>query len=769
MAKVRGGYAYLTEEQRVFKRYLKRIAFSITGRHFDVCFISDGESLGYTSGEEPRTIFLAWGHPYYKGLSDKEVKFFIMGIFAHELLHQLYTDFDYTRRRISKMPSESVASVFMKFANTLEDPAIEHRAPEAYGGNLLAALRYTIRQIYDKAPDVSHSGSAFGELMSALIDFGDVGFVKGSFTSEDAYKTFIQIAPLYNKGINERSGKKRIDIAEKCMEIARPLWEEELKEDEELREALKELLNSLMSQMGKTSDQANPDDDDPGDGSGSDGQSEDQSDENLSPEEQKAKERREKTLEKIAEAAKEMGLGNPNDDPDNAGKQDSDDRSGSGPDSKESDKESDKNSEGMKNIPEKADKKSDKGTDDMEGSSKGTDTGTSDADTSSSDKTDSDLSGNTGDEKETSENSPASSSKGGKGTGSKPSMHSFDLSPEEKEQERRENIKAAKRNAEDLARNLKQLSAEIDHEQQEMDKESRESADTEKLPDVSCEPLYNGKTAKIMNVKAGDPKDIFRYTGSSTLYAEMVAKNRGKIKKLSKGLKAIFETEKEESRRSTSGQYNIVRGSIATTSRIFDKRRDPGDKADTAVAVAIDCSGSMMNENKYLAARDAACILGEALRECNIPHYMFGFTADCAGADAYHVHYVTWKTWRSAKAHESLSEIFPESDNFDSYAVTYAQELLKEVPQKNKVLIMISDGLPASYAYRSISDGVKKTSKAIKEAKKTASVCGIAIGNDIDSEVLQSMYGANFIHIGRTEDFSNVVIKRLLKTIDNLK
>lgn len=692
MAKVRGGYAYLTEEQRVFKRYLERIAFSITGRHFDVCFISDGESLGYTSGEEPRTIYLAWGHPYYKGLSDKEVKFFIMGIFAHELLHQLYTDFDYTRRRISKMPSESVASVFMKFANTLEDPAIEHRAPEAYGGNLLAALRYTIRQIYDKAPDVSHSGGAFEELMSALIDFGDVGFVKGSFTSEDAYKTFIQIAPLYNKGINERSGKKRIDIAEECMEIARPLWEEELKKDEEMREALKELLNSLMSQMGKTSDQANPDDDDSGDGSGSDEQSEDQSNENLSPEEQKAKERREKTLEKIAEAAKEMGLGNSDDDSDNAG-----------------------------------------------------------------------------DEKGTSENSPSSSSKGGKGTGSESSMHSFDLSPEEKEQERRENIKAAKRNAEELARNLEQLSAEIDHEQQEMDKESRESADMEKLPDVSCEPLYNGKTAKIMNVKAGDPKDIFRYTGSSTLYAEMVAKNRGKIKKLSKGLKAIFETEKEESRRSTSGQYNIVRGSIATTSRIFDKRRDPGDKADTAVAVAIDCSGSMMNENRYLAARDAACILGEALRECNIPHYMFGFTADCAGADAYHVHYVTWKTWRSAKAHESLSEIFPESDNFDSYAVTYAQELLKEVPQKNKVLIMISDGLPASYAYRSISDGVKKTSKAIKEAKKTASVCGIAIGNDTDSEILQSMYGANFIHIGRTEDFSNVVIKRLLKTIDNLK
>ena len=85
------------------------------------------------------------------------------------------------------------------------------------------------------------------------------------------------------------------------------------------------------------------------------------------------------------------------------------------------------------------------------------------------------------------------------------------------------------------------------------------------------------------------------------------------------------------------------------------------------------------------------------------------------------------------------------------------------------MLIVISDGLPAAYAYSSMREGKRITGEEIEKVKKFASVCGVAIGHDVDGEALQEMYGANFVQIENIDDFSNMVIKRFLKTIKGLR
>lgn len=795
-------YAYYSQEQCVYKHYLERIAYGITGKDYGVEFINDGRSIGYTSGDEPRTIYLAWRHPYYEKMSDDERKFFILGVFAHELLHQLYTDFDYTEKKIRFLMNESLASVFMSHANTLEDPAIEHRAPEAYGGTLLAALRFTIRKIYELSPGIEESGSAYMQYINALINLGDVGFVKGEFTYDEAYETFVKVAPLFCKGIFERSGKKRLDIASECMELSRPLWEKEIKKNEEMREALKELLKELMEHMGKTSSSANPEDSDSSDSESSDSDDSgagDSDDSNLSDEEKELKNRMEKTLEKIKEAAEELKK----DDEKENNSSDPSGNKGSEASEKDQEEQSPQDGKGGKESDEEAEPSSDQdnssgkgeGNDEksVDKSSDGKDSSDSDeqssldqetgSDNSSDQETDSDSSESNSSKENSSSETSKNQNDGDSGSDNSegdnkvnnPSFngepmdknyrHSFDISDKEKKEITE---KEAEQYSKELFTAVKDLKNDLKNEEIKMNAEEEASKAEDELMDVE-EKRSDGKEVVCTNVTAGDSRDVFKSMASPETYTEMVSSNRGKINRLSKSLKNIFEAEKEDNRRGTSGNYNILRGSTSTTSRIFDKRRDPGDKADTAVVVAIDCSGSMSYENRYLAARDTACIIGEALMNCNIPHYMFGFTADVAGEDAYHVHYVTWKNWKSRKAHENLAEIAPNSNNYDSYAVKYAGELLKKAPQKNKVLIVISDGLPAAYAYSSMREGKRITGEEIEKVKKFASVCGVAIGHDVDGEALQEMYGANFVQIENIDDFSNMVIKRFLKTIKGLR
>lgn len=753
--KVPGLYKYYSQDQRVYKHYLERIACGITGRDYAVEFIDDGESIGYTSGDEPRTIYLAWQHPYYSKMKKDEKKLFILGVFGHELLHQLYTDFDYTEKKISLMMNESLASIFMSHANVLEDPAIEHRAPEVYGGTLLTALRFSIKKIYELSPGVEDSSSAYIQYLNALVNLGDVGFVKGEFTYDEAYETFVKVAPLFCKGIYERSGRKRIDIASECMELSRPLWEKELKENEEMREALRELLKELMKHMGKTSSSANPDSSDKPEENGDDSE--------LSEEEKELKNRMEKTLEKIKEAAEELEKEKGKDSPDSSGSKGSnasEDENSNDENSKDGNSENgNSNDEDSKDGNSKYGNSKDGKGSDAEGSDK---SDKENPDLKNSDGKDDDSSDPHDDSSEKREaNKPSFNS----GSIEKNYHHSFDVSEKEKEEISTEE---AERYSKELFTAVKDLESDLKGEEAKMDTEEESAKAEDDLTEVE-DRRSDGRKVVCTNVAAGDSHDVFESFASPETYTEMVSLNRGKINKLSKGLKNIFEAEKEDNRRGTSGNYNILRGSTSTTSRIFDKRRDPGNKTDTAVVVAIDCSGSMSCENRYLAARDTACIIGEALMNCNIPHYMFGFTADVSGEDAYHVHYVTWKNWKSRKAHENLAEIAPCSNNLDHYAVKYAGELLKKVPQKNKVLIVISDGLPAAYAYSSMREGQKLTAEEIKKVEKFASVCGVAIGHDVDGKALQEMYGANFIQIENIDAFSNMVIKRFLKTIKGLR
>ena len=184
------------------------------------------EGIGYT--DESGDIHIAKTNPLFSRLNAEKRAFFRKGVFAHETLHQCFTDFAYTQKIIdSDKYTQMEKKVIMSFANLVEDPAIEYQAPSAFGGTLLNALRFCIAHIYKKSPSIEASETPFAQLQNALIQFGDMGIVKGKFTFPKAYELFKTIAPEFNAAILNPISKERIDMAVKWMNDTRELWESE--------------------------------------------------------------------------------------------------------------------------------------------------------------------------------------------------------------------------------------------------------------------------------------------------------------------------------------------------------------------------------------------------------------------------------------------------------------------------------------------------------------------------------------------------------------
>lgn len=641
--------------------------------------------LGFTSKGVPPVINVAWWEDeFFNGLTEEEADALRFGVGAHELLHQIYTNFDYTIKMANSM-SRAEAGIFMTFANTIEDPAIEYMAPLKMGGWLLDSLRFSIRHIYTVSKGIEESKNAFSQLINALIHFGDMGIVKGEFTFPEAYEYFKKVAPIYNKAIECPNSKKRIDYARECMEITRPLWEEEVKNAEFMEELMKKLAELLSKATGMHTEE-----DEDAEKSAASLESSDIS------EHRKAIS---KKIESINEAKE------------NSSDSESSDSSDSTTDSA-----------------------------DKESSSKDGES------TKSDEEVEYDSSTDNASENETENSGKIKESD--KKTSDEEVLSELSMTPKE----------AAKKALEDLEvkeGTVEKIRSNISSEIKRLEDETRdEKASTEALPDYAIEgKTFNRASCINQRVK---PNDY-----NAELYNNIVSMHKDKIKNLAKRLKSIFEADKEEMARTTSGSYNILRGSVGTSARIFDKRRDKGDAKDLGIFLCVDLSGSMCGSKERIA-RETSVIFAEALSMLNVPYYVMGFSAD-KGAQAVHYHFVDWNNKKTDR--QTLALMKAGGNNFDGYSIRYATEILKAHNSREKILFVISDGEPACGTYRSYSEGISDTTDAIKESRKSVKTFGIAFGNGCNPNTLQGMYGADFIHCSDINLLTNILTKKLEKML----
>ena len=724
----------------------ERIYYAITGRHTKVISIPMGsDDLGYTSSDE--TIHLARRHSLMSGLSDDEKQFFRMGVFAHEMAHQLFTDFVYFEKVLDNIVWKAERSVVSLFVNLIEDPAIEFSSDREMDGDLLAALRFSIEHIYRKSPK-ELGDTPFTQLCNALIQFGDMGVLRGNFSSKEAYEYFRKIAPEFNKAVTDPVSKHRIDYAVKWAKLTRPLWETKTQdEDEELMNQIDDIKksNGITNTSGSKQPKSQGNDSD--DVNGQDGMDEDNA---------KKQKRRDELIEKMNRKGSRKKDSEKYSDP--ASEKDEVDSNGS--DGKE---------EGSKES-----SSSTKGTSNRKGEESGTpsDDGTGNGD--SDHESDGDESDESGSEKTRTESdeSDEESNSSENGEGKKAEKDHSKGQKNGSNQVRKKNDQANTQPTDYGEGQIPNLTgSDIETKERRIDKSilqgiqntlnrnAEKKAKERKRDDIHLDM----KETKYGDVKCLNEVIRIEKGNENAFRAEYtrIMKARAKdIRLLTSSLRQIFQQDNSENMRSLSGKYNVVRASKQSTAKIFDKRREAGNLKDLAVFLLIDESGSMHGEKEQIA-RESAIVLAETFAALKIPCYIMGFTTS-QSYHAVHHHYVSWKNTPAERI--ALAGIHAESANFDGYAIRNATSILKKRSAEHKILFVLSDGYPACSKYKTLEEGISDTTNAIIEAKKTATVLGIGIG-DCMPEVLKHMYQGAFVHTETLNTLNTLTcnLKNILK------
>ena len=196
------------------------------------------------------------------------------------------------------------------------------------------------------------------------------------------------------------------------------------------------------------------------------------------------------------------------------------------------------------------------------------------------------------------------------------------------------------------------------------------------------------------------------------------------------------------------------------------------DSSEFVVHVLIDASGSQRSRQSLVALQ--GYIISEALSSVQIPHRVMGF---CTFWD-----YTVMQRYRDyddpKEANKRIFEFHASSNNRDGLAIRAAAASLRERPEENKVLIVLSDGRPndiivnrpnsknpapyaGDYAVRDTASEVRKV------RAEGISVLGVFAGEEQDLQAERRIFGRDFAYIRNIMNFSGVEGLYLKRQLDD--
>ena len=728
------------------KRLYEKQFYAVTRRKTRIIDIPKGsDDIGFTS--KNGDIHLAQENEIIKGLGSEKKAAFRMGVFTHEMLHQVYTSFSHLEDVVNRFKDPVEKQITSLFANLVEDPAIEYFAPLVVGGEMLEALRFTISWVYDKSQDISESKSPFTQLLNALIQFGDMGLIKGEFTFPEARAMFTQLLPEFNATVLEKDPEVRINRAAKWMVMTKPLWRKEIQTPDEAKELQQEMEGRMSGEMqGEGQPMQIPDSD---------------------PKGTEASERRSAVSDKVQKqqqkgesgaSQKETGTqsGNTSETPSegsdfNESESRPDSGSSSGNESKDESSSDDRKTSGKSgSSAEESDEEDEdfgmgEDADGMKGEEK-SEKGSQDA--------------KSGDADDNEDFADASAKSEEEGEGENESASEKDGETETK----RESIEDILNRYRDASPKKPKISKDtlitiwqrISEERELEGKKENEKFVDHKIQIPQCKNIAETGEVKCLNV-IEEPG-----VQDADAYAKIVEKNRHAIKLLTASLKTIIRNDYDQMLKNTSGKYNIKRDLTHTSVKVFDKRKERKNVDDLSVFLLVDNSGSMSG-GKIVMAKDTSAILAEVFANLKIPCYIMGFTADSGKADVEQHHFVSWKNTRAERT--TIARMQARVCNDDGYSIRYATQMLMNHHSEHKLLFVISDGAPSARRYTQ-TNGIADTGLAVREAAKKFPVLGLGIGNGfLDEAQMKEMYKGAFIQVRDLEKLPVQLAKHLKKLI----
>jgi nitric oxide reductase activation protein len=205
--------------------------------------------------------------------------------------------------------------------------------------------------------------------------------------------------------------------------------------------------------------------------------------------------------------------------------------------------------------------------------------------------------------------------------------------------------------------------------------------------------------------------------------------------------------------------------------RLFYKKHQPSSRIDAVFTLLVDCSASMYD--KMEETKRGIILFHEALKSLLVPHQIVGFWEDPNEATEtkqpnYFQTVISFAQSQKKESGPAIMQLEAQEDNRDGFAIRIMTEQLLKRPEKQKFLLVFSDGEPAAFGYE--QNGIIDTHEAVLEARKHhIEVINVFLANgEIDEgqrDTIQNIYGKHSIVVPNVEqlpDFLFPLLKKLL-------
>lgn len=217
------------------------------------------------------------------------------------------------------------------------------------------------------------------------------------------------------------------------------------------------------------------------------------------------------------------------------------------------------------------------------------------------------------------------------------------------------------------------------------------------------------------------------------------------------GLKNIINYNVDEmSRYLHAGRIDAKSLSRMPSGTICAKRIEKSDEADLNITVMVDLSGSMDGIRIESAIR-ACVILQEVCMALKIPITVLGFKSETRIG----IYHFSNHKMNGRYAHTGIVRMSAEGGTPLNEALHYLQTMLSSQKEEDKLLIVITDGMP--------NGGPEPCALTVKKLSQYAKVYGLAIGDG--KEELAKIFGFKCIVIDRLERLPGELCKIIEKNM----
>ncbi|WP_017548988.1 hypothetical protein [Salinicoccus carnicancri] len=234
-----------------------------------------------------------------------------------------------------------------------------------------------------------------------------------------------------------------------------------------------------------------------------------------------------------------------------------------------------------------------------------------------------------------------------------------------------------------------------------------------------------------------------------------------------------FKMNEFQSNRSTGKLMKNPTGAIVSGShKIFTKKISESKEVDAAFSIILDQSYSMTDHMEECI--NGIVIINNILKSLGIPQRIVSHHEDSFEIMSDHYPNYLYEHLdfdRSIYYYPvSLLDIEASGDNRDGFIFRHETDILSRRMEKDKFMIIFSDGLPSAEQYN--QSGVIDTHEAVNKARKNG-INVINIFIDVDNEentrdAIRNIYGQNAVVVENPEEIGHIlpnVIERVIKSL----